>query len=205
MAEEFTVGIEVDVYRTGGIAGQLPFGDGDTVINGPFLTAHVEEQKGDSGEFLREVRDEIIQPVQAADGGKGRVTLRRITQRDGAVALEFARSPAGDLTHDRGMRDDGKPAIFVLGLAGVVLLHPVRLDDDTVTRRDKVGGKFERVDGGFNLLTQRVGIVIAGFAAEDRDFGGAERGRGERVHRNADYLRAACSLCNAAAALESLA
>jgi len=193
----------MDVHRTGGITGQFTFGDGDAVVDGPFLTAHVEQQEGDTWEFFREIRDEIVQTVQAADSRKRRITLRRIAECDGAVALQFSRRPARHFSHHAGMRDDGEPTVFVFRFAGVVLFDPVGLDDDPVSGRDEVSVQFERVDRGLNLLAQSISIVIAGLAAEDGDFGSTERRRGERVHRNAEYLRAACSLCNAAAALES--
>ena len=101
------------------------------------------------------------------------------------MALQLACRPAGHLAYHGGMRDDGEPAVFVLRLAGVVFLDPVRLDDDAVARSDEVCREFQCIDRILNLLPKGIGIVIAGFAAEDRDFGGTERGRGERVHRNA--------------------
>lgn len=143
--------------------------------------------------------------MKAADRGKRRIALRRIAERDGATTLQLACGPAGDFAHNGGMRDDGDPAVFVLGLAGVVFFDPVRFEDNAVARFDEVVGEFKRSDGGLDLLTKSDGIVIAGFAAEDGDFGRAERRGGERVHVDGEYLRGARSLCNAAATDESLA
>jgi hypothetical protein len=83
------------------------------------------------------------------------------------------------------MGDDGEPAVFVLGLAGVVFLDPVRLDDDAVARLDEVSGQFKRIDRVQDLLAQCGNVVVGGFATEDGDLGRAERGRGERVHEEA--------------------
>ena len=206
MAEEFAVGIEMDIHRAGGIAGQLAFGDGDAVVDGPLLAAHVEEKERDAGELQREIGDEIIEAVQAADGGKGGIALRRIAERDGTTALELRGSPAGDFAHDGGMRDDGEPAVFVLRLAGVVFFDPVWLEDDAVARFDKFSGKLKGSDGGFDLLTQGGSIVIVSLAAEDGDLGRAKRGRGERVHENEALFKGGtfplqrCGICRISAA-----
>lgn len=68
----------MDVHRSGGIAWQLAFGDGDAIGHSPLLAAHVEKAERDAGKVAAAFRDEVVELVKPADGIEGGIALRRI-------------------------------------------------------------------------------------------------------------------------------
>ena len=173
-AEKLAFLVEMDVHRARRIARQLAFRDRDAVADRPFLAAHVKEHELDRGELRAKALHERIQPAETPDGVKRRVALRRIAEGDASPALQLPRSPARDLAHDGGMRDDGEPARFILRSARVVLLYPVRFDHHMLAGADKTLRQLERGHRGLDLALQGLRVIVGGLSSHDGNLRGAK-------------------------------
>ena len=122
---------------------QFGFRHRNAIHRVPFFRPKVEQLKLDVRKVGPASRDQVVQPAVFSDSGEGRISLRRVANRDGAVAFHFCRRPTRRGLDHRRVSYEMLPLIRTRKTL-VMLLDPIRLEHDAVAGLNERAGQGER-------------------------------------------------------------